>query len=189
MDYLLSKNIYNYNNLYGIAPTIDDVPYFHENEYRLTGKPIYYISDLHVEFKSKKGFDDRTYVQYINHVISGMNGGAPFGEDPLLIVGDISCFPSQVEYFFSQLRMRREGLIVFVLGNHEIWNYDKNSNRNLSYIIEKYRNICAKHDVILLHNELALFYDERTKNGELLAYHNKKIISTNELLSIDAKGT
>lgn len=184
MDYLLSKNIYLPDNLYGITTTIDDIPYNHENEYSLTEKPVYYISDLHVEFKNKKGFNDYTYAQYIDHVVAGMNGGTPIGDDPLLIVGDISCFPSQVEYFFSQLRMRRDGLIIFVLGNHEIWDYDENSNRNLSYIIEKYKKICAKHDVILLHNELALLYDERTKNGEILPYFNSKIISTNELLSI-----
>lgn len=186
MDYLFPKNSYNYDNLNDISSTTDEFPHIHENENDLTGKPIYYISDLHIECKNKKGFKDYTYEQYINHVIARMNGGAPFGDDPLIIVGDISDFSSQVDYFFYQLRMQREGLIIFVLGNHEIWDYDEDSNRNLTYIIQKYKNICAKHDIILLHNELAFFYDERTGNGELLSYFNRKIISTNELLSLES---
>lgn len=186
MDYLFSKNSYNNDNLYGVSLTTDEFPYIHENENSLTGKPIYYISDLHVEFKDNKGFKDYTYAQYINHVVTGMNGGAPFGDDPLLIVGDISCFSSQVEYFFKQLRMRRDGLIIFILGNHEIWDFDEGSNRKLSYIIEKYKNMCTKYDVILLHNELAFFYDERTGNGELLPYFKRKIISANELLFLES---
>lgn len=188
MDYLFPQNNCDYDNFYGIIPTTDEISCIHENENNLTGRSIYYISDLHVEFKDKKGFNGCTYDQYINHVIAGMNGGAPFGDDPLLIAGDISCYSSQVDYFFSQLRMRREGLIIFVLGNHEIWDYDEKSNRNLSYIIEKYRKICLKHEIILLHNELAFFYDERTGNGELLPYYKKKskIIPANELLSIES---
>lgn len=185
MDYLFFQNSYSYDNFYGIIPTTDVIPRVHENENNLTGRAIYYISDLHVEFKDKKGFSDCTYDQYINHVIKDMNGGDSFGDDPLLIVGDISSYSSQVDYFFSQLRMRREGLIIFVLGNHEIWDFDEQSNRNLPYIIEKYRKICSKYDIVLLHNELAFFYDKRTGNGELLPNFTKKIISANELLSIE----
>lgn len=186
MDYLLSKNSYSCDDFCGVSTTTDEFPDVHENKVNLTGKPIYYISDLHVEYKNKKGFKDCTYKQYIDHVVRKMNGGTPLGDDPLLIVGDISVSSSQVEYFFSQLRMRRDGLIIFVLGNHEIWDYDEKSNRNLLYIIEKYKKICTKHDIILLHNELAFFYDERTGNGELLPYFKRKIISTNELLSLES---
>lgn len=176
----------NCNNLYGINPVINGLPCIHENENKLTGRPIYYISDLHTEFKDKKGYDNLTSVQYINHAVAGMNGGDVFGDEPLLIAGDISCYSSEVDYFFSQLRMRREGLIIFVLGNHEIWNYDDHTNRKLSYIIERYRKICDKYGIILLHNELAFFYDDRTGNGELLPFLKKKIISNEELLSTDS---
>lgn len=185
MDYLFSKSANKIDNLYGVEPITNELPYVHENGVNTTGRPIYYISDLHVEFKDKKGFKNLTYAKYIEHVISGMNGGDLFGDAPLLIAGDISCYLSQVDYFFSQLRMRREGRIIFVLGNHEIWSYDEESNRNLSHIIEEYRKICAKYDVILLQNELAFFYDERTGNGELLPYSKKIIISAHELVSIE----
>lgn len=185
MDNLFTKNVADCEDLYGVSDMANDFPYIREITTSVAKRHIYYISDLHVEFKNKKGFLDSTYAQYINHVVAGMNSGTPFGDDPLLIAGDISCYLSHVDYFFSQLRMRREGLIIFVLGNHEIWNYEETTNRNLSHIIEEYRKICLKHDVILLHNELAFFYDERTGKGELLPYYKTVTVSTNELLSIE----
>ena len=88
--------------------------------------------------------------------------------------------------FFSQLRMRRDGIIIFVLGNHEIWAYDM-AVSDLDEIIKRYRVICKKHDVIMLQNELAFFYDDRTGNGELLSFSHHHVISENELseLAID----
>jgi len=171
----------------GIEPFSNELPYVHENDYNVRGRKIYYISDLHVEFKATKGFGEFTFEKYIDHVISRMNGGEPFGDEPLFIVGDISCYLWQVDYFFKQLRMRREGRIVFVLGNHEIWAYDEKYNRELSFIIGEYRKICEKHDIILLHNELVFFYDARTGNGEILPYFKIITISANELLSISTK--
>lgn len=184
MEDTISKITKDVNAFYGIEPYIDELPYVHENNNELNGRKIYYISDLHVEFKDKKGYIDFTYEKYIDHVVAKMNGGDPFGDDPLLIVGDISCFMWQVDYFFKQLRMRRDGNIIFVLGNHDIWAYDKLENRELYCIIEEYRNICTKYDIELLHNELAFFFDERTGNGELLPYFKKIIISENDLISM-----
>lgn len=77
--------------------------------------------------------------------------------------------------------MRRDGIIVFVLGNHELWDRDEKQNRNLASIVEKYKKICKKHDIILLQNELAIFSDERTQNGEIIKFSNKKVISEDEL--------
>ena len=82
--------------------------------------------------------------------------------------------------------MRREGIIIFVLGNHEIWAYDI-QNRDLDEIIKKYRSICDKHEVIMLQNGVAFFYDVRTGNGEVLPFFDSKVITEQELLesSID----
>ena len=134
----------------------------------------------------KKGFKDFSDKEYINHVIKKMNGDDPFGDNPLIIVGDIDCCTENVDYFFSQLRMRRDGIIIFVLGNHEIWAYDM-AVSDLDEIIKRYRVICKKHDVIMLQNELAFFYDDRTGNGELLSFSHHHVISENELseLAID----
>lgn len=37
--------------------------------------------------------------------------------------------------------MRRDGIIIFVLGNHEIWAYDM-AVSDLDEIIKRYRVIC-----------------------------------------------
>ena len=149
-------------------------------------RKVFYISDIHCDMKMKKGFKDFSDKEYINHVIKKMNGDDPFGDNPLIIVGDIDCCTENVDYFFSQLRMRRDGIIIFVLGNHEIWAYDM-AVSDLDEIIKRYRVICKKHDVIMLQNELAFFYDDRTGNGELLSFSHHHVISENELseLAID----
>lgn len=62
MDYLFSQNNRDYDNFYGIIPTSDEISHSHthENGNNLTGKSIYYISDLHIDRKDEKGFDDYT---------------------------------------------------------------------------------------------------------------------------------
>lgn len=159
---------------------LDYTPCTHSNMAIPGRRKVFYISDIHCDTKSKKGFNNCSDKEYINHVITKMNGDGPFGDNPLIIVGDIDCYIENVDYFFSQLRMRRDGIIIFILGNHEIWSCDT-STSNLDEIIERYRFICKKYDVIMLQNELAFFYDERTGNGELLPFRHHHVISENEL--------
>ena len=188
IDHLEEKNrdIEKLDYLYELE-TEQEVSYSHENSNDVNARKIYYISDIHIDYKNKKGFARCSYKEYIDHVVCKMNSGEPFGDSPLIIAGDISCYLQDIDYFFSQLRKRREGKIIFVLGNHDIWAYDKIQNRKLSSIIEDIREICKRYDIILLHNEIVFFYDERTKNGELLYYFKEKIISEQELYLIDKK--
>ena len=174
----ISKEI---NNL-----VLDSTPCTHSNVALPGRRKVFYISDLHCDTKAQKGFTDFSDKEYINHVIAKMNGDDSFGDNPLIIVGDIDCYIENVDYFFSQLRMRRDGIIIFILGNHEIWACDMPTS-DLDGIIEKYRSVCKKHDVIMLQNELSFFYDERTGNGDLLPFCHHQVISENKLsgLSID----
>lgn len=173
------------NEMLALEPISNDLPCVHDNIEMQGERKVFYISDIHCEFKGSKGFQNLSDKEYINHVIAKMNGDGPFGDNPLIIVGDIDSRVKNVDYFFSQLRMRREGSIIFILGNHEIWAYDS-PTRNLDKIIEMYRNVCKKYDVILLHNELAFFYDERTKNGEILPFFYHHVISEADLLELPA---
>lgn len=171
------------DEMLALEPISNDLPCVHDNIEMRGERKVFYISDIHCEFKMRKGFPNLSDKEYINHVIAKMNGDGPFGDNPLIIVGDIDSRVKNVDYFFSQLRMRREGSIIFILGNHEIWAYDS-PTRSLDKIIEMYRNVCKKYDVILLHNELAFFYDERTKNGEILPFFNHHVISEADLLEL-----
>ena len=171
------------DELFCLEPIMNSIPCVHNNMEMQGERKVFYISDIHCDMKIKKGFKDFSDKKYIDHVIAKMNGDGPFGDNPLIIVGDIDCSTNNVDYFFSQLRMRREGIIIFVLGNHEIWAYDMPGSE-LNEIIKKYRYICKKHDVIMLQNELAFFYDDRTGNGELLPFFHHCVISEEELLKL-----
>ena len=171
------------DELFCLEPIMNSIPCVHNNMEMQGERKVFYISDIHCDMKIKKGFKDFSDKKYIDHVIAKMNGDGPFGDNPLIIVGDIDCSTNNVDYFFSQLRMRREGIIIFVLGNHEIWAYDMPGSE-LNEIIKKYRYICTKHDVIMLQNELAFFYDDRTGNGELLPFFHHCVISEEELLKL-----
>ncbi len=173
----------NDDELFSLEPIMNSIPCVHNNMEMQGERKVFYISDIHCDMKTKKGFKDFSDKKYINHVITKMNGDGPFGDNPLIIVGDIDCSTNNVDYFFSQLRMRREGIIIFVLGNHEIWADDMPGSE-LNEIIKKYRFICKKHDVIMLQNELAFFYDDRTGNGELLPFSQHHVISETELLEL-----
>lgn len=162
---------------------MNSLPCVHNNMEMQGERKIFYISDIHCDERIKKGFKNLSDKEYINHVIKKMNGDSSFGDNPLIIVGDIDCCTNNVDYFFSQLRMRREGVIIFVLGNHEIWAYDMPGSK-LDEIIKRYRLICKKYDVIMLQNELVFFYDDRTGNGELRPFSRHCVISEKELLEL-----
>lgn len=154
----------------------------HESPDDIIGRKLYYISDLHLNLKERKGFGNLSDEEYIQHAVRKMDGNEPFGDSPLIILGDVADDKEMVEYFFSVLRMRREGHIVYVLGNHEC-----EPHAILNETIEAYRTICNKHQIILLQNEIAFFYDVRTDNGEILPFREITVLSPEQIL--DEKNT
>ncbi len=153
----LQEYVNPYEEFLGVEPIMNEVSCVHSNMEMQGERKVFYISDIHCDYKFKKApYEELSDKEFISHVIAKMNGDGPFGDNPLLIVGDIDCRLNNIDYFFSQLRMRRGGPIIFILGNHEIWAKDS-PIRDLDKIIEMYRAICKKYDVILLHNELAFF--------------------------------
>lgn len=151
----------------------------HESPEEILGRKVFYISDLHLELKNQKGFEHLSDEEYVQHVVRKMDGDGPFGDSPLIILGDVANEIGLIEYFFSVLRLRREGPIVYILGNHEAGSPDK----KLEDIVSDYRVICDKHRIVLLQNEVAFFYDLRTDNGEILEFWNKIVLDKKDLLS------
>lgn len=99
------------DELFCLEPIMNSIPCVHNNMEMQGERKVFYISDIHCDMKIKKGFKDFSDKKYIDHVIAKMNGDGPFGDNPLIIVGDIDCSTNNVDYFFSQLRMRREGIL------------------------------------------------------------------------------
>ncbi len=156
-------------------------PVSHELPEDILGRKVYYISDLHLNMKRSKGFDHLSDEEYIQHAVCKMDGGEPFGDSPLIILGDIADDAHMVDVFFSILRKRREGPIIYILGNHE----SSTTEGDFQEIIKTYKNICDEHDVVLLQNEMVFYYDERTANGELLEYWSKTLLCTDDILTLE----
>lgn len=172
-------------NAHGIVEYGSLIECMHEDDgFHMGQRKIFYISDIHLEHKADKGFAEMPYEEYINHVVRRMIGDDPFGNDPLIIVGDVASSFAHFDFFLKQLRSSRDSKpIILVLGNHDLWAFDSDS-RECDNIIMEYRNICRKHDVIMLQNDIIFFYDCRTMNGEILQYYKHVLLSEDEILAL-----
>ncbi len=97
----MQEAINSYEDFLGLEPIVNAIPCVHSNMEIQGERKVFYISDIHCEFKFKKGYRELSDEEYISHVIKKMNGDGPFGDNPLIIVGDIDCHLKNVDYFFS----------------------------------------------------------------------------------------
>ena len=164
---------------YPIDPNAETVPVIskrEEGELRLGGAIIapvfFYMSDLHLDDKIRAegaNTDDISLVKFIDQTVewiyretfessSGNNICSELGRT-VLIGGDVSFDPHIVEIFLSKCtELFEKTKIVYILGNHELWNYTNGQLNPQKYSVEEivdlYREICYDTGVIFLHNEL-----------------------------------
>lgn len=143
---------------------------------------ISYITDLHLVHKlinnNVRSYSDVVYIikKIAKRIISE---SSTF----ILIGGDVSSDFSLFELFVKELRneMKKQNcfkIVIFVLGNHELWEFQELSFDN---IVEKYRAVIEKHDMYLLQNNI-LFIERE------YAYFSPvdiKCISTSEIIKDD----
>lgn len=147
-------------------------------DYDMTKEQVYYVSDIHLlhkleHFKPKSRADVVYVIKSIVHNIVKESGNT------ILIGGDVSSDFSIFELFIKTLRSeldskRRNSLVIFVLGNHELWEFPQNS---FDEIITKYRDLINEYGMYLLQNNI--LYKDSKKNVH--------IITTEELLSFTDK--
>ena len=128
---------------------------------------ISYISDLHLMHRIKnagcKSIEDVIFtIQKIIDDILAENTSLT------LIGGDVSSEFSIFELFVKMLRKsvdseRRN--FVFVLGNHELWNFPELS---VNEIIDKYRTVLKENGMYLLQNDL--FYRNESNDMGIIPY-------------------
>ena len=127
---------------------------------------VHYISDIHImhrvqnaECRSK---EDVIYViQKIVNTIVNEAGSL------LLIDGDVASDFDIFQLFVKMLSktLRRNTMVVFTLGNHELWSFP---NSSIDEIVAKYRTLLEEHGMYLLHNDVlykedhSLFSDPNT---------------------------
>ncbi len=194
-DEIKSDNLMEYslknNNM--TMPTLCEKEYFN----------ICYISDIHLEHRIENEFgtvdiSDKSARKYIRKLLDDMftkyniscsktasfwetYNCDGFGRNVLLIAGDVASTVTLVKIFFKELRNQYIGKIVYVLGNHEYWDLDKDSN------LVMLRKVMKENNIFFLENDLLLFKTnhfsnslfisdiEIVKNEELYKMKNDKI--------------
>lgn len=127
---------------------------------------ISYISDLHLMHRIKnagcKSKEDVVYVikTIIDDILAESTGLT-------LIGGDVSSDFSIFELFVKMLGKLAgsERRFVFVLGNHELWDFPELS---VNEIVDKYRTILKENGMYLLHNDL--FYRNESDDMGIIPY-------------------
>ncbi|MDY4187018.1 MAG: metallophosphoesterase [Candidatus Borkfalkiaceae bacterium] len=131
---------------------------------------VYYISDLHLMHRIKnakcKTVNDELYLfqKIIDELLDNANK-----KGIILIGGDTA---SDFEIFKLFVEVLRDSLdekisrqkVVFVLGNHELWNFSCEEDSNYVYsafdeIVDKYRKVISENGMFLLQNNIILKTD------------------------------
>lgn len=142
---------------------------------------ISYISDLHLMHRIKnaecKSKEDVIYTiqKIIDNILTE-------GTRLTLIGGDVSSEFSIFGLFVKMLRQsvnlfheRRD--FVFVLGNHELWNFP---GQSVKEIVEKYRTVLKENGMYLLHNDL--FYRNESDDMGIISYGELIQLDTSAVL-------
>ena len=130
-----------------------------------TKNRIYYISDLHIVHKilseSVKNESDLKIIvkKIVNNLVNESRG-------VLLIVGDTACDFSLFELFVKCLReeidrKRVYTKVIFILGNHELWDF---ANKSIDIIVNNYQELINRYNMFLLQNNILYMDDDRKWN-------------------------
>lgn len=127
-------------------------------------KNISYISDIHLLHRLQ-GCKSETDVDFeikriVNEIYSECSG-------ILLIGGDVSSSYYLYEKFINELSNYKSLTVIFVLGNHELWEF---SNLSLNNIVKKYKELISSHGMYLIQNNLLYF-----ENGDIKEITEKEI--------------
>ncbi|WP_049962646.1 hypothetical protein [Ruminococcus sp. HUN007] len=123
---------------------------------------IFYISDLHLLHKLEH-FQVKSQSDVIYIIQKCVNIIVDETENILLLGGDISSDYKIFTIFLELLkrefkRRNRNPVIIFTLGNHELWDFPLLS---LPEIIKKYDLLISEHGMHLLHNNVIYIDSDR----------------------------
>lgn len=127
---------------------------------------VYYISDIHLEHQldiaGKSLYDIKSLIaQKVEELFSDITE-RDYSSDILLVGGDVADNKLLAELFYTELGEKWGGRIIYVLGNHELWDNScgRNNICSIDETIEEYRSIIEKYTSfnMLLENELLIVY-------------------------------
>lgn len=142
---------------------------------------VYYISDIHLDFKIKNRFKkyatELEIRKYISEIIRKMIENCFYGSFEnhyLIIAGDTSSSFYISSIFYEELILQTENKIlprniICILGNHELWNVDGYTENKVESIVKCYADLFKKLNITFIQNELLIFNP------------TKKVISSEQL--------
>ena len=119
---------------------------------------ISYISDIHLMHKLEKcksQYDIEYEIKKIVNVIMSQSSIILIGGD---VSSDFNYYKIFIEELAKQIKDKDYYKIIFILGNHELWNF---KNIKVDEIINKYRELIVEHNMYFINNGL-LYIENRT---------------------------
>lgn len=179
----------------------------HEFANENSAETIYYISDIHIEHQLFEEIDNYYKLQtekkleninalltrLLNEKIDEM---VECKKGILLIGGDVADSVELSKLFYELLSTKWDGIVVSILGNHELWDGKSSKQwvdskykvRNLDEIINDYREMIGQfNNNFLLENELLIKY--KNESIEIIKESDILLTSSEELKEILAKST
>ena len=160
---------------------------------------FFYISDIHLEHQlnlAEKTRVKRTVFdlkRLIEKKIDEMLANIDTASGILLIGGDVADDKFLTKLFFSELRKKWDERIIYVLGNHELWDSDigNNDGSSVDKTIEEYRILFENSGIFnfLLENELLIEYKGNRAQWERLSESNILETSDEDLATICERST
>ncbi|MDR2042967.1 MAG: metallophosphoesterase [Clostridium sp.] len=140
---------------------------------------VHYVSDIHLMHKIQnaecRSKEDVIYV--IQKIVSTI---AHEADSLLLIDGDVASDFDIFQLFVKMLSktLHRNIMVVFTLGNHELWSFPDFS---INKIVSKYRTLLDEYGMYLIHNDV-LYKEDHSLRDSNTGTH---LIKYDELCEMD----
>ena len=212
-EILIAQGVYdntfyekNFNNVQTLVPIKNEeaksISMLHDTDIRAYGfinyiskyTSIYYVSDIHLDYKiinEFKGHATKYEVEiYIKKFVKRMLSYANSYSQFLVIAGDTANSYEISKMFYTELVNQKKFQpqhIIVILGNHELWNSDMKTEDNFEKLVGLYKNLFDDLGITFLQNDLVFFKPER----EVVS--SKKLMQMNDIeiqnLSLNSRVT
>lgn len=132
---------------------------FETVEYSRSIKEVSYISDIHLMHRFMANHC-KTSIDAMYVMLKLIENTYKQSTQINLVGGDVSSNLDVYDYFVRNLSRKFKGDTFFVLGNHELWDFDEG---DLNTIVSEYEDILSNDGQHLVHNNIFYFSPEGIK--------------------------
>lgn len=169
-------------------------------------KTFYYVTDIHLEHQlenvvesavKEKKLIVQEVIQFLNQKIQEMVSTAEDNYATLLVGGDVAYCKELEILFYRILKKYWKGDVIFVLGNHELWDgnsdiVSKGEARTVDEIVDEYRKRVNDREcddserlyrTYILENDVYIVYKNKSFDGERVIRENQILNASDEELT------